>query len=185
MNSMKPKIYISGPQYLLPNAAEYKSEQIELCEKYGFEGIHPLDADVDFTVDGARIAKDLYVALENMMKECHVIVADCNQLRGALMDDGAAYELGYCNALGKPSYGYVEKLGSLSENIVRYFSLEKNETGEYVDGHGYVVGDDFGTTINLMMQNGMTESGGRLVVGEFEDCLKSIRDDLDAGRLHL
>ena len=180
---MKLKVYVSGPQYLLPNAEECKNDQLRLCDEYGFEGIHPLNADVDFAATGEKIAKDLYVALEIMMKECDVIVADCNQLRGALMDDGAAYELGYCNALGKPSYGYIEKLGSLSENIIRYFSLKKDEAGEYVDSHGFVVGDDFGTTVNLMMQNGMTESGGRLVEGSFEDCLKAIRGDIDSGML--
>ncbi len=180
---MKPKIYISGPQYLLPNAQEYMNEQLKLCSAIGFEGLHPLNIDVDFTAEGIKVASDIYSSLEKMMKECDVILADCNQLRGALMDDGAAYELGYCNALGKPSYGYVEKLGSLSESIIRYFSLKKNESGQYVDNHGYVVGDDFGTTINLMIQNGMTESGGQLIEGGFQDCLEKIRNDLDSGKL--
>ena len=120
-----------------------------------------------------------------MMQECDLIVADCNQLRGVLMDDGAAYELGYCNALGKPSYGYVDTLDSLSKNIVNYFVLEKNESDEYIDSHGYLVGDDFGTTINLMMQNGMTELNGSLVEGDFETCLQAIKDDLGSGKLKI
>jgi len=182
---MKPKVYISGPQYLLPNAEEYKNEQLKLCQSYGFEGKHPLDIHVDFSANGPLIAKEIYEALQKMMQNSDVIVADCNPLRGALMDDGAAYELGYCNALRKPSYGYVDNLDSLSKSIIRHFSLEENDNGDYLDQHGYLVGDDFGTTINLMMQNGMSESGGRLVEGDFENCLRSIRDDIDSNKLIL
>ena len=180
---MKPKIYISGPQYMLPDAEEYKNNQLKLCEQYGFQGLHPLDTDIDFAEAGPVVAKNLYTSLEVMMRECDVIVADCNPLRGALMDDGAAYELGYCNALRKPSYGYVAELNSLSASIIKYFSLEKNSEGKYIDSHGYEVGDDFGTTINLMMQHGMSESGGRLIAGSFEDTLRVIREDIDSSKL--
>ncbi|MCE2486667.1 MAG: hypothetical protein J4F42_14220 [Desulfurellaceae bacterium] len=48
-----------------------------------------------------------------------------------------------------------------------------------------MVTDDFGTSINLMMQCGMLDSGGRLVEGDFEACLQAIREDIDSGRLSL
>ena len=63
--------------------------------------------------------------------------------------------------------------------------LRMNDDGEYVDSHGFIVGDDFGTSINLMMQYGMRASGGRLIEGDFESCLKLIRKDIDTGALKL
>jgi nucleoside 2-deoxyribosyltransferase len=66
---MKPKIYISGPQYLLPNAEEYMNEQLTLCSAIGSEGLHPLNIDVDFTAEGTKVARDIYTSLGKMMKE--------------------------------------------------------------------------------------------------------------------
>ncbi len=57
--------------------------------------------------------------------------------------------------------------------------------GQQVDEDGFLLVDDFGTSINLMLQCGMLDSGGRLVEGDFEGCLKAIRQDLDSGQLLL
>ena len=77
---------------MLKNAEAYKSEQLSLCHKYGFEGVHPLNIKVDFQANGPVVATAIYSELKQMMHDCDIILADCNQLRGALMDDGAAYE---------------------------------------------------------------------------------------------
>jgi hypothetical protein len=55
----------------------------------------------------------------------------------------------------------------------------------HADREGYLVTDDFGTSINLMMDCGMLDHGGRLVEGGFEACLRAVREDLDTGRLRL
>ena len=57
--------------------------------------------------------------------------------------------------------------------------------GRKIDQDGFLLVDDFGTSINLMMQCGMFDSGGRLVEGDFETCLQAVRHDLDNGTLLL
>ena len=54
-----------------------------------------------------------------------------------------------------------------------------------IDQEGYLVTEDFGTSINLLMQCGMMENGGRLVEGDFEACLRAICEDLENGTLIL
>ena len=115
-----------------------------------------------------------------------IVVANCNPFRGALMDDGTAYELGFGNALGKPSYGYLQSKYTYNQRMINHGQAFVSQWRKaYVDCQGYSLVDDFGTFINLMMQCGMTEYGGRLVHGFFEDCLKAIREDLDSGILIL
>mgnify|MGYP001577228492 FL=1 len=101
------------------------------------------------------------------------------------MDDGTAYELGYGNALGKPSYGYVWEHSGYSAKVMQNYPWREVGKGQRADRNGYLLLDDFGTSINLMMQCGMAGSGGRLVVGDFEACLLAVRQDLDAEILKL
>ena len=57
-----------------------------------------------------RTATRIYRGDIGQIKACDIVIANCNAFRGALIDDGTAYELGYGNALGKPAYGYIERL---------------------------------------------------------------------------
>ena len=45
--------------------------------------------------------------------------------------------------------------------------------------------ENFGTALTLMLECGMLLSGGRLVEGSVEDCLRAIRVDLETGKLTL
>ena len=132
-----------------------------------------------------RTATKIYRSDIGQIQACDIVVANCNAFRGALIDDGTAYELGYGNALGKPTYGYIDRLIPAREYTKSRCSFTTLADGRQVDEDGFVLVDDFGTSINLMMQCGMLDSGGRLVEGDFEACLKAIRQDLDSGQLLL
>lgn len=180
-----PKLYLAGPEVFLPDAAEHAQKQCQLCEQYGFIGLHSMAVDVDLSDQSLACARRLYRGLISMIKECDIVVANCNDFRGVLMDDGTAYEIGYGNALGKPAYGYIEILDSVSERTRTLYPCRQLGDGKTVDQEGYLVTEDFGTSINLMMQCGMIENGGWLVEGDFEVCLQAIREDLDNGTLTL
>ena len=99
------------------------------------------------------------------------------------MDDGSAYEIGFAHALNKVTYGYIRKRDFLAQRTVETYPCALNEKGQQIDRDGYLVLGDFGESINIMMECGIIESGGRLVEGDFEACLVAIRDDIDSGRL--
>ena len=42
----KPKVYLAGYDVFRTDAAEYGRQMKQLCGKYGFEGIFPLDKDI-------------------------------------------------------------------------------------------------------------------------------------------
>ena len=185
MSDTQPKLYLAGPEVFRPDAIEYAQMQRSLCVQYGFIGLHPMDNNVDLSDSSMRTATRIYRGDIGQIKACDIVMANCNAFRGALMDDGTAYELGYGNALGKPTYGYIERLLPEQELLQERCTFTSLPDGRKIDQDGFLLVDDFGASINLMMQCGMLDSGGRLVAGDFETCLQAIRHDLDSGTLLL
>lgn len=185
MPNTQPKLYLAGPEVFRSDAIEYARTQRDLCVQYGFVGLHPMDNNIDLSDSSMRTATRIYRGDIGQIKACDIVIANCNAFRGALIDDGTAYELGYGNALGKPTYGYIERLLPEQELLQERCVFTTLPDGRKVDQDGFLLVDDFGTSINLMMQCGMLDSGGRLVEGDFETCLKAIRHDLDSGTLLL
>ena len=61
----KPVVYIAGPECFRPDGTELAKKAVELCEKYGFEGIspvlgHPLGDEVDFSQGKKSAAKQIF-----------------------------------------------------------------------------------------------------------------------------
>ena len=181
----KPQLYLAGPEVFLPDALEHAQRQRRLCEQYGFIGLHPMDNNVELGEQSLQTAVRIYRGDIAQIRACDIVVANCKAFRGLLMDDGTAYEIGFGNALGKPAYGYIEALDSVSERTRKQYPCRQLADGKTIDQDGYLVTDDFGTSINLMMQCGMLDTGGRLVEGDFEACLQAIREDMESGRLSL
>lgn len=181
------KIYLAGPQVFRKDAIEHAQWQREICTKYDLIGIHPMDNNIDFSDLTYKTAEIIYRGDCRQILQCDITVADCNSFRGALIDDGTAYELGASNVgFWMPTYGYIEKLALGTELIpLRFPCKEELWKGMRVDADDYLLVDDFETSINLMMQCGMTDSGGRLVEGNFEDCIRAVREDLDTGKLNI
>jgi len=184
-NQMKPKLYLAGPEVFLPNALENAEKQRALCHQYGFEPIHPMDNNVDPGKRDIGTALRIYLADVAQIHQCDIVVANCNPFRGVCMDDGTAYELGYGNALKKPSYGYIRELTPLFKRTARDYPCKPYKDGIDIDKDGYLVSEVFGNAINLMMQGGMMFLKGSLVEGDFEKCLQAVRADLDSGKLVL
>ncbi len=210
----KPKLYLAGPEVFLPEALAYAEQQRALCEQYGFTPLHPVDNGPTFgersvealvrlydavklfrldplrnlmalPSEDMRCAMKIYLGNITYVRECDIVVANCHAFRGALVDDGTAYELGLGNGLGKPTYGYLAAAIPAVQNILKRYPYTMQADGTPIDQDGYLVVDDFGTAINLMLECGMLLGGGRLVEGSIEACLRAIRTDLDTGKLSL
>ena len=161
------KLYTAGPEVFLQNAAENAEKQRQICKKYGFVALHPMDNNTDFGNRDLETAMRIYLGDVGQVRDADIIVANCNPFRGTCIDDGTAYELGFRNALGKISYGYLSKIIGEVERVVRGLMLKRrNAENVPIDHDGYLVVDDFGTSINLMMQCGMMHSRGRLIEGD-------------------
>lgn len=210
----KPKLYLAGPEVFLPNALAHAAQQRALCAQYGFTPLHPIEngpacgahsvealtrlyeAVKLFRIDPLRTfmalpsedmqcAMKIYLGNLAYLRACDIVVANCNAFRGALVDDGTAYELGVGNGLGKPTYGYIDAALPAVQNVLQRYPCTIPADGVPIDQDGYLVVDAFGTAINLMLECGMLLGGGRLVEGDFEDCLRALRADLDTGKLSL
>lgn len=203
-------VYLAGPEVFRPDAAAYAAQQRALCTQYGFVGLHPIDnapashghtpealqhlyeagrlfptdpqAQLEkLPTEALRCAMLIYLSNLRYIRQCDIIVANCNAFRGALVDDGTAYELGLGQALGKLTYGYIETALPETQKIVQRYPCTIQPNGVPIDQDGYLVADDFGTAVNLMLECGLLLSGGRLIEGSFEDCLRAMRTDLDTG----
>lgn len=178
------KIYLAGPQVFRKDALEHAAWQRNVCTNYGFLGIHPMDNNIDFKDQTYKTAEIIYRADCRQIFECDITVADCNSFRGACIDDGTAYELGASNVgFFMPTYGYIDRRIPAKELIPLRFPCLTTWNGILVDADGYLVVDDFQTSINLMVQCGITDSGGRLVEGDFEACIRAVREDIDTKKL--
>ena len=177
----KHTLYLAGPEVFLPNALEIAETQRNICKDFGFIPRHPFDNDAGSQPTTAR---SIYRGNINQIRGSDIIVANCNPFRGMCIDDGTAYELGFGNALGKPTYGYIWKIERGSARIARNYPGSIDARGVYTDREGFLV-EDLGTSVNLIMECGMYHLNGRLIQGDFETCVAAVRSDINTGRLVL
>jgi len=161
------KIYIAGPDVFEPDSIEIGKKLVELCKKYGYKGLYPLDNVVDFSQEKHKIAQDIYQANTEMIKDADIIIANLNPFRGKEPDSGTVWECGYGYALGKEVYGYREDNSSYLDTFQDDEKSLKN--GFYVDNHGRMI-EDFDHSLNLMLACSLKA----VIEGEFEDVLKSL-----------
>ncbi len=155
--NQKKKIYIAGFDVFSDDAIKIGNEYKVICESYGFEGLYPLDNDLEGS-------KEIFNGNIGLINQCDIIVANLNNFRGQTMDDGTAFELGYGLASGKILYGYIDSDIDMVSKI------------GYKDKDGYNV-ENFGKSRNLMIAESTT-----IVEGDFEDCVKRLKLDLTKKR---
>ena len=161
------KIYIAGPDVFESDSIEIGKTLVELCKKYGYEGLYPLDNVVDFKQKKQKIADDIFSANIELIKDADIVIANLNQFRGKEADSGTVWECGYAYALGKKVYGYM----SSTKNYTQQFNSDEKSTvdGIIVDKDGKTI-EDFDHPINLMIACSSVE----IIEGGFEDVLKRI-----------
>ena len=161
------KIYIAGFDVFKPNSIEIGKKYVQLCKKYGFEGLYPLDNVVDFNQEKRKIAQDIYKANVNLINQCDIVIANINSFRGKEADSGTIWECGFATALGKKVYGYMKNelnyIDTFSKDEIKIIDNTK------VDLDNRVI-EDFDYPINLMIACSVE----KIIFGEFEDCLKEI-----------
>ena len=166
------KIYLAGPDVFRENAVEHLNSLKELCSKYEFEGLAPLDniIIVPEAEQGTPIHSNLiFKANLEMIKQCDVIVANIEPFRGACIDDGTAWEIGCGFALGKKIWGYSGRYADMSLKDI----TEGYQWNSAIDTSEYTIIEDFGNSVNLMIADSIRDSGGE-ILNTFEACLENI-----------
>lgn len=163
------KIYIAGPDVFEPNSIEIGKEYADICKKYGFVGMYPLDNVIDFNQEKKKIALDIFVANVELIKQADIVVANLNPFRGKEADSGTIWECGYASGLGKEVVGYMDCTLPYPE---QFLESEKALSGDfYVDNDGRMI-EDFDYPINLMIACSVK----KIVQGSFEDAIKTLEN---------
>lgn len=171
------RIYLAGPEVFLPSP-EHRAivaEKKRLLRAEGLEGVDPLDTELD--LDGKLSKRErgfqIYRANRTLMDSCDGLIANLTPFRGISADPGTVFEVGYMIGQGKPAVGFTLDNRLYSERA----------GGTSVDKRGHVI-EDFDLSDNLMIEGGLTDSGGELVVAQsnkagsffdgevFERCVK-------------
>ena len=170
--AVRPKIYLAGPEVFVRTAVALGAAKVEICAEYGLHGIYPLDGQAD--VSHLPLADQGYAiarANEKLMLGCTAGIANLTPFRGAGMDIGTAYEIGFMRGHGKPVFGYTNSHLSFFERVMKFNggNLRRRSTKfpafTFEDDRRMGV-EEFEFTENLMIESAVHEGGLPIVRGK-------------------
>ena len=184
------RVYLAGPEVFLCNAKEIGENKKALCRKYGFEGVFPLDNEVDAKGKSAReLGLCISAVNEDLIKTCDLIIANITPFRGPSADVGTAYEMGFAHALGKKVFAYTNVAEPFTERTKEALKgeVKRSSDGKLRDAQGMFI-EEVDLTDNLMLDGCIHASSKGLVVeqapasqlftylGGFKKCLIAARE---------
>ena len=179
------RIYLAGPEVFLVNAKETGEQKKELCKKYGFEGVFPIDVEVETK---GKAPKEVGLCIseinEDLIKSCKIVIANITPFRGPSADVGTAYEMGFAHALGKLVLAYTNMALPFTERTIEALNdqVNRSDDGRLRDPKGMFI-EENRLTDNLMIDGCINANSKLLVVedapvgqlytylGGFEKCL--------------
>ncbi len=144
--TLKPKVYLAGPDVFYPDARQRGAELCRLCAANGFVGLYPLDAPLQSGVQPLSLA--IYLANRALIDQADAVVANLRDWRGHEPDSGTVWEAAYALACGKPVVGYLPSGHSLRERMASVAPTGQDAEGNEVE--------DFGLPLNLMLAHSLT-----------------------------
>jgi nucleoside 2-deoxyribosyltransferase len=175
------RIYLAGPDVFLPDAEEQGERKKALCQKYGYEGVFPLDSDLDPDAypDPRRFGMAIYHGNLRLIGSCNLVIANLTPFRGPSADVGTVFEMALALGRGMQIMGYSNDprpFAERSREFVKKCGLKNQTTFE-----------DFGLRDNLMIDGALDTAGWPMVVPKvpvqdlgrdltaFEECLRLVR----------
>lgn len=105
-------------------------------------------------------ARRISAANEALMRSCDALIANLTPFRGASMDAGTAFEVGFMRALGRPVLGYTNVAADYRERAEAYRrGAPRQPDADAPD----VEIEDFGGAENLMIEAPIIETSGAIV----------------------
>ncbi len=167
--------YLAGPDVFFPNAKALGAAKVQLAAKYGFEGLFPLDAELDLAgMDGPEAARAIFEANLDLMERAQIVIANISPFRGPGLDGGTAWELGWCHAKGKPAFAYSVSDATYVDRVLALFGGSR-DTEQDADG---LTIEGFGMADNLMIICGL--AGGAPVLRAADPAASREEADMQA-----
>ena len=170
------KIYLAGPEVFLPDSLKVLEQHKSLCKEYGFLGLSPFDG-VLTNETGFDRAEKIFFENCKLIQKADIVLANCNTFRGALVDDGTSFEIGFAYALKKKIYGFIDVKKPLPEIVANKIQTTLHESGYRIDTEGYLVNEDFGNSINLMLEFAIKFAGGKFIEGNFLEAIRVLAEN--------
>lgn len=148
-SSVRPKIYLAGPDVFYPDAVARLNRHLEKCAALGLEALIPVDNE---EVGGTPREQALGIYRGNLakMQQADGIIANITPFRGPHMDPGTAFEIGFFVAQDKPVVCYSTDPYVLAERV-RKWSRQSGAEAASFDKNGALI-EDFGFAENLMIE---------------------------------
>jgi nucleoside 2-deoxyribosyltransferase len=190
MSMSQISVYLAGPEVFLRNAKDIGEQKKALCKKYGFEGIFPIDVQLDLKDKNPReIGFYISTINESLIKSCDIIIANITPFRGPSADVGTVFEMGFAHALGKQVIAYTNVAMPSTQRTVQILGEEVNRgwDGKLRDEQGMFI-EENGLIDNLMIDGCINANSKVLVIqeapkdqlftylGGFEKCLKTAKE---------
>ena len=166
----RPAVYLAGPEVFFPDVEAVAARLKALCTVHGLIGLFPTDAERPAD-DGTSLARAIYQGNLALVDRSHAVIADISPFRGAGMDPGTAWEIGYAIARGLPVFAYSNDLRPYAERV--------GPTGQGprgpIDADGLLV-EDFGLVENLMITESVVavDSSAEAAI---ERCAAALRNE--------
>lgn len=138
-------VYLAGPEVFFPDVEEVAEHQKAACAAAGLLGLFPTDAERP-TGAGVSLARAIYLGNVALIDRSAAVIADISPFRGAGMDPGTAWEIGYAIARGLPVFAWSLDLRPYAERVG---PASPGPRGQ-VDADGLLI-EDFGLVENLMI----------------------------------
>lgn len=92
----KKKVYMAGQDVFRPDQMQFLAANKAILTNLGFTPLSPMDNEISplsSERDGkGAIDNAIYRANIAMIRDCDIVIANCNDFRGKCLDDGTACE---------------------------------------------------------------------------------------------
>ncbi len=161
------RVYLAGPEVFLCNAKEIGEHKKELCKKYGFEGVYPIDVEINAKDKSPREFGLCISAInEDLIRSCELVIANITPFRGPSADVGTIYEIGFAHALDKKVLAYTNVAASFTERTVTALSgqVSRRFDGKLRDAQGMFIEEN--CLVDNLMIDGCINANSKLLIVE-------------------
>ena len=159
-DSVKPRVYLAGPDVFAPDAAQVFTRLSKLAERHGLAAIVPMEgwgtAAPPPGLNGKALARHIFEANVARLDAADGVLANLRDFRGSEPDSGTVFEVGYAVACGIPVVGYGVPAAEYSTKAGQYLPTYRDAGGKLRERGTGIEVEDFGQRLNLMLACSVT-----------------------------